>query len=47
MLLGYSFEPRANSCALGTADLLMTIGLSKMLALKKKQFAVRKESRLR
>ena len=38
-LLGYSFEPGANSCALGTADLLVTIALSinkLMLALKKK-----------
>ena len=28
MLLGYSFEPRPNSCALGTEDSVMTISLS-------------------
>ena len=28
MLLGYSFEPRPNSCAVGTDNLVMTISLS-------------------
>ena len=28
MLIGYSFEPRPNSCAIATACLFMTIGLS-------------------
>ena len=28
ILLGYSFEPRPNSCAIATACSVMTIGLS-------------------
>ena len=28
MLLGYSFQPGSNSCALATVGLVMTIGIS-------------------
>ena len=49
MLLGYSFEPRPNSCAVGTDNLVMTISLSinKMLALgKKKKDSLRVENKI-
>ena len=46
MLLGYSFEPRPNSRALGTAGSVMTIGLFNKQAHSKSQFDERKQDRL-
>ena len=45
MLLGYSFEPRPNSCALASAGMVMTNGLSinGCFYWKKKQFDKEKQ----
>ena len=48
IFIGYSFQPRPNSCVLATAGLTMTIGLSihRCLQLKKKNTLVRQNKKI-
>ena len=46
MLLGYNFEPRPNSCALASAGMVMTIGLSINGCFYSKKLVWRERTRL-
>ena len=44
LLLGYSFDPRPNSHALGTAAVVLTIGLTITAARTRKTSSIRKNN---